>query len=202
MKVKDALDRPRWKVDPSVIGDVWRRAKKLQVVWSSPVKKFKSRLRDVRALWEKGVWQFEEKVADKQERMGMEGRILEPVKSQGIHLKSCGLSKTMWANWILEDWEGFSFLPKNCHQPTKLTQSDFFEKLRRRKQWAGRKGIWTTKQLSKRRPEGENRSLPQVIEYSPRVKMIEWILLTLIASAKGEFKSDGGLALLHSSYLF
>ena len=45
-------------------------------------------------------------------------------------------------------------------------------------------------------------TVPQVIEYSPRVKMIEWILLTLIASAKGEFKSDGGLALLHSSYLF
>jgi len=37
------------------------------------VKKFKSRLRDVRALWEKGVWQFEEKVADKQEGMGKEG---------------------------------------------------------------------------------------------------------------------------------
>ena len=36
------------------------------------MKKFKSRLRDVRALWEKGVWQFEEKVADKQERIGME----------------------------------------------------------------------------------------------------------------------------------
>ena len=59
------------------------------------MKKFKSRLRDVRALWEKGVWQFEEKVADKQERMGMEGRILDPVKNQETHLKICGFSKTM-----------------------------------------------------------------------------------------------------------
>ena len=59
------------------------------------MKKFKSRLRDVRALWEKGVWQFEEKVADKQERMGKEGRILEPVKNQETHLKIYGLSKTM-----------------------------------------------------------------------------------------------------------
>ena len=50
------------------------------------MKKFKSRLRDVRALWEKGVWQFEEKVADKQEGMGKEGS----KKSRESHLKSCG----------------------------------------------------------------------------------------------------------------
>ena len=44
-------------------------------------KKFKSRLRDVRALWEKGGWQFEEKVADKQERMNGQGR-------QGLEAKT------------------------------------------------------------------------------------------------------------------
>ena len=79
MKVKDVLDKPTWKVDPSVIGDVWRRAKKLQVVWSSPVK-------SSRADW--GMWELcGKKVSgnlrkkwpiNKREWMGKEGRILEP----------------------------------------------------------------------------------------------------------------------------
>ena len=55
------------------------------------MKKFKSRLRDVRALWEKGVWQFEEKVANKQERMNGQGRQDFGTKNfLESHLKSQG----------------------------------------------------------------------------------------------------------------
>ena len=154
--------RALWKVLPSVIGDVWMFEKKLQLVWSSPVKKVQERCES--SVGKRCLAIGRKSGKGKQESNEQWRQVSEARKKSPLKICSLPPKKT---------WQG------RC--------SDFLQKLEIPKQWArkrGRRGIGSRKPPPHIKGKPRRRALPQVRESSYREKMIPWILVTLIASVR------------------